>query len=94
HLQHLYLGALRAIELRRDIARSAVTGISGFIDQRGVIWKRSEYEETAALKADIHFNDSRTFYSIWGDMIGRLSAFFMVLSLVYAFRNFLMERNA
>lgn len=93
HLQHLYLGALRAIEFRRDIARSAVTGISGFIDQRGVVWKRSIYEETAALKADIYFNDSRTFYSIWGDMIGRLSAFFMVLSLIYAFRNFLMERN-
>lgn len=94
HLQHMYLGAIRAIELRKDIARSAITGISGFIDQRGVVWKRSNYEEAVAMREEILFNRERTFYMQWGDMIGRLSVFFMGLSLVYALRNALESRNA
>jgi apolipoprotein N-acyltransferase len=35
HKQHLAYASLRAIETRRSIARSANTGISGFINQRG-----------------------------------------------------------
>ncbi|RYY11112.1 MAG: apolipoprotein N-acyltransferase, partial [Cytophagaceae bacterium] len=41
HEQHLVYGALRAIETRRDVARSANTGISGFVNQHGEITQRT-----------------------------------------------------
>lgn len=86
HLQHLYIGALRAVELRKDIARSAVSGISGFIDQRGVVVKQSEYELSAALEHPIRFNNTVTFYAQWGDLIGRLSVFMALIVLFNAIR--------
>ena len=86
HLQHLYLGALRAIELRKDIARSAVSGISGYIDQRGVVQERLEYEAYDAISFPVKFNDKITFYAKWGDLIGRLSIFMALIAIFNAIR--------
>lgn len=43
--QHFSYSRLRAIELRRDVARCANTGISAFIDQRGDVLEQSEWWE-------------------------------------------------
>ena len=67
--QHLDYAKLRAIETRRWIARSANTGISAFINQRGDIVQQSEWWEPAALKADINLNDTITFYTGTGDYL-------------------------
>jgi apolipoprotein N-acyltransferase len=67
--QHLDYAKLRAIETRRWIARSANTGISAFINQRGDIVQQSEWWEPAALKADINLNDTITFYTSTGDYL-------------------------
>lgn len=75
HIQHLKYASLRAIETRRPIARSANTGISAFIDQKGVILQPTKYNEATAITGKILFNDERTFYEKWGDIIGRISVF-------------------
>lgn len=82
HQQHLYFSSLRAIETRRSVARSANTGISAFINQRGDILQPTKYEEAIAIKDTIYFNQEATFYSNWKDLIGRLSSFLAVLLLL------------
>lgn len=85
-LGHKYLFAfcrLRAIELRRDVARSANTGVSGFITMQGEDGQRLEWEERGVLTADIRLNKEQTFYAKFGDYIGRLSLYIAVLCLLY-----------
>jgi apolipoprotein N-acyltransferase len=72
HKQHLKYARLRAIETRRSIARSANTGISCFINQRGEILQPTDYGEETAISGTIRFNDQITFYVKWGDLIARL----------------------
>jgi len=77
--QHEMYAKLRAIETRRDIARSANTGISCFINQRGDIVKRTEWWVRTAIKADINLNDEITFYVKSGDIIAKLLSIIAVL---------------
>lgn len=86
--QHLDYAKLRAIETRRWIARSANTGISGFINQRGDITQKSKWWETTALKENINLNDDLTFYVKHGDYIAWIAcissgifAVFLIITL-------------
>lgn len=86
-LGHKYLFAycrLRAIELRRDIARSANTGVSGFITMQGEDIQRMEWDNRGVLTADIRLNKKVTFYAMYGDYIGRLSLYVAMLCLLYS----------
>lgn len=65
--QHLAYAKLRAIETRRWVARSANTGISAFINQRGDVVQRTQWWIPAALKQDINLNEEVTFYVKTGD---------------------------
>ena len=69
HVQHLMMSKLRAIETRRAIARSANTGISAFINQRGDIVRQTRYDERIALKDNVITSNSKTLYVIIGDAI-------------------------
>lgn len=80
HKQHLSLARLRAIETRRDIARSANTGISGFINARGEITQQSAYNEKTALIGTVSLNNGLTVYTQYGDYIARI-AFFVALGI-------------
>ncbi len=82
HRQHLTFASLRAIENRRAIARSANTGISAFINQKGDILKSIPYGETGTLKEKIKLNKEFTYYTQQGDYIARISIFVMVLVLL------------
>jgi len=92
HLQHLYFGRLRAIETRRDIARSANSGISCFIDQRGLILSATNYDEAVAIRSNIRMNDKITFYTQWGDIIGRLALFVSLFQVLYIVFGFIKRR--
>ncbi|MFZ4546332.1 MAG: apolipoprotein N-acyltransferase [Bacteroidales bacterium] len=81
HRQHLLFSSIRAIETRRSIARSANTGISCFINQRGDISLRTEYWKPAAIRQKININDKITFYVKYGDYIGRI---FLLVAVVFA----------
>lgn len=82
--QHLNYSRLRAIELRRDVARSANTGISCIIDQRGDILERTPWWEEATISSEVNLNSSRTFFVRNGDMAGRICtlAFLLLAALL------------
>lgn len=84
HRQHLWFASLRAIETRRGVARSANTGISGFINQRGDIGQTLAYGQTGALRERMAFNQDVTFYVTWGDLIARIALFTSLLFLFNA----------
>ena len=84
HEQHLVYGALRAIETRRDVARSANTGISGFINQHGEITQRTGWWVGAAARTTVHLNDEMTFYVRHGELIGHGAQGLAVLLLLGA----------
>ncbi|MDX1410316.1 MAG: apolipoprotein N-acyltransferase, partial [Saprospiraceae bacterium] len=79
HKQHLKFATLRAIEHRRPIARSANTGISCFIDQRGDILQPTGYGVEAAIKGSVDPGNEGTFYTKWGDIIARICVFLSVM---------------
>lgn len=82
--QHLRYSSLRAIETRRSIARSANTGISAFINQRGERVAELGWWEEGYLRGTLNLNDELTFYVRNGDYIGRISTFmFTLLALMF-----------
>jgi apolipoprotein N-acyltransferase len=91
HRQHYAFAHLRAIETRRSIARSANTGISAFIDQRGDAHQVTKYWEPAVIKGTINANSKLTFYVKHGDYIARIavlcSGLLMTLIIVMVFIN-------
>ena len=50
-----------------SIARSANTGISGYINQRGDVGETLAYNTQGALAGTIYLNDKITFYVKYGD---------------------------
>ena len=84
HRQHFTFSQLRAIETRRSIARSANTGISAFINQRGDVFQKTKYWEPVVIRQVINANDEITFYVKYGDYMARLSAFTAVFLLLIA----------
>lgn len=93
HRQHFIYSRLRAIETRRSIGRSANTGISAFINQRGDVLIESDYWVPAVLKYTINANNKITFYTRNGDFIARISAFVAVMLLLIAISISLRNRK-
>ncbi len=85
HKQHLNYARLRAIENRRSIARSANTGISAFINQRGDILQQAGWWEKGYLAGTLNLNEEKTIFTVHGDIIGRLSRFLAFLFLLMGF---------
>lgn len=81
--QHLDYAKLRAIETRRWVARSANTGISCFINQRGDVTRKTKWWEATALKDDINLNDDLTFYVKHGDYIARVGVILSLMFLIF-----------
>ena len=74
---------LRAVETRRAIARSANTGISGFISPRGeTIGDRLLWDEQGTLCEEIELRDDVTTYVKYGDWVARISVYVALLSLL------------
>ncbi|WP_417362861.1 apolipoprotein N-acyltransferase [Galbibacter sp.] len=84
HQQHLSYARLRAIETRKSVARSANTGISAFINEKGEILKQLGYSKKGTLSAAVSTNDKKTFYVKYGDYIARISALFAGMIFLFA----------
>lgn len=91
--QHFLMAVLRAIETRRDVAQSATTGISGFINQRGDLLKQTKYKEAIAIKETLNLNSRLTFYVEHGDWLARGSTFISALILLGSLVQGFMRRQ-
>lgn len=85
HKQHLSLARLRAIENRRSIARSANTGVSAFINQKGDITQSIDYGKKGALKGTVATSTATTYYTDQGDYIFRIAMLILVIVLLTSF---------
>ncbi|RSK46776.1 apolipoprotein N-acyltransferase [Hymenobacter perfusus] len=94
HLQHLQYATLRAIETRRDVARSANTGISGFINQKGEITQQTGWWVPAVSLATVHLNTELTFYVQHGELIGPACQILAVLLLVLTLVRLALNRRS
>lgn len=88
HRQHFAFSRLRAIENRKSVARSANTGISGFINQRGDIIKKSDYWKEGVLSQTLKRNSIKTFYASNGDYIGRSLGLGTMIFIVMLLANY------
>ncbi len=93
HRQHMHYSRLRAVENRRAIARSANTGISCFINQRGDVLNPQPWAKDAVIRAEILANNELTFYSKNGDYIGRIAVFISALMLLAALVQGFLKRK-
>ncbi|OFZ08083.1 MAG: apolipoprotein N-acyltransferase [Bacteroidetes bacterium RIFCSPHIGHO2_02_FULL_44_7] len=83
--QHMSFSRLRAIENRRWVVRSANTGISCFINQRGDVLQATGWWVEASIKQEVNLNSNMTFYTQYGDVLGRSLGFLSVILLLFTF---------
>ena len=81
--QHLDYAKLRAIETRRWVCRSANTGISAFINQRGDIVQKTGWWTRTAIKQDINLNSNLTFYVLNGDYIAKTGSLLAIAGILW-----------
>lgn len=93
HRQHLLFARLRAIETRRDIARSANTGISGFINYKGEITQPTSWWVPDAVRGRLSIRNDVTWYVKYGDFLSRLAAFIAILLWIAALVNKVKQKT-
>jgi len=81
--QHFTMAVFRAIENRTPVVRAANTGISGFIDTKGRIKKKSDIFVKTTLIDDISIGYRRSFYTKFGDLF----AFLCIITFVLLIAN-------
>lgn len=84
HKQHLSYAKLRSIETRRSIVRSANTGISAFINEKGDIVETLGYGLRGSIKNEITLNTGETFYVRFGDYIARIAQFLALFLFLFS----------
>ena len=80
--QHFSYSRLRAIELRKDVARCANTGISGIIDQRGDVVVQSKWWTPDLIRGHVNLNSEKTFFVRYGDITGRICSLMAIMLLL------------
>lgn len=74
---------MRAIETRRYVVRSANTGISGFINSRGDVLDTLGWDFRGTVTDTVPLSDEVTLYARYGDVLGRVSGYVFLLSVLY-----------
>jgi apolipoprotein N-acyltransferase len=81
---------------RRYVARSANTGISAVIDEKGQILQSRPWNRAAFIKANIPALTNITFYVKWGDILSKVALITCLLLIVFhifiQFKESLRER--
>jgi apolipoprotein N-acyltransferase len=84
--QHFLMASMRSIEQGRYLARSANTGISGFVDPYGRVLQRSSIFERTAMLGEVRMLDARTVYGRIGDLCAYMCAALAAAALLAAAR--------
>ena len=82
--QHFAIATFRAIENRVFVARAANTGISGLIDPKGKVVKKSGIFTEEAITGTIRLMKTKTFYTLYGDVFAWICSGFSILLVGYA----------
>jgi len=80
--QHFYMAVFRAVENRVPVVRAANTGISGFIDSRGRIIRKSDIFVEATLTENVAIGNKKSFYTKHGDMFAYVCIACSLLMLI------------
>lgn len=91
HQQHNSYARLRAIENRRYVVRSANTGISSIINPLGEVEQFLPYAQKGVIDATIIKSSHISFYSKYGDYIGRLASFLAIIYLLQLILSYLKK---
>ena len=83
HKQHLNYARLHAIETRRWIARSANTGISAVIDDKGALLQTEPWDKVAVIKYNIPVLVGHTFFVDYGDLLSPVAVLLSLLLLAW-----------
>jgi apolipoprotein N-acyltransferase len=83
--QHLSIAAFRAVENRVFIPRAANTGISAIIDPKGKILKQGDIFTEEAITGTIRLSNTKTFYTLYGDVFAWICSGLSILFLVAVF---------
>ncbi len=81
--QHLTFSIIRAIEMRRDVVRSANTGISCFVDRKGMVHQPTRWWGPTAERRTVRLNEELTFFVRHGDLVGRAAVYLSVAMLLW-----------
>jgi len=81
--QHEQFAVLRAIEDRRWIVRSANTGISTVIDDRGCFVKSLPLFTSGAITEQVPLIERKTLYVIYGDFVALPAAIYSAIVLLF-----------
>lgn len=92
--QHFHYTRLRAIESRRSIARSALKGISAFINQRGDILQATTYKDQGAIKQQLQANSTNTFYVRHGEYLAKSMLWVSLLLIISTFMGYLSYNHS
>lgn len=92
HRELLQFGNIRAIETRRDIVRSANSGVSAFINQKGEVISSLAYEARGALIGKAKLNNELTFYTKNGDYLARIGLLLSGILLGYTITSKILGR--
>ncbi len=84
--QHLASVVLRAIENRREVARSTTTGITCFVDSRGRVHDALPLNTVGYAIRVVQMRDGLTLYTRLGDWFV-LACFFALLAITYKTQN-------
>ncbi len=71
--QHFAGATLRAVENGRYLIRSAITGISGIVDARGIILAESRPNERTTVTGNVRLETAATAWTRWGFWIPRVT---------------------
>ena len=85
YLQHASFARLRAIENRRSVVRSANTGLSCVINQRGDITNSIKWWKKGAIRAKVNLNKVTSFYTKYGNVLGEKFWFYIFNSITFHF---------
>jgi apolipoprotein N-acyltransferase len=83
HQQLLAYARLRAIECRREVLRSANSGISAHIDARGELLEELPYGQKDCLDVEAQCYEAQSPYVKYGDVIYRMALLAFGFLLVY-----------
>ena len=81
--QHLSMAVLRCVENGLPMARAANTGISAIILASGEIVSESELFATEVLQKELNLNQTKTFYSQFGNVFAILLCAITILRLFW-----------